>query len=845
MRKYWLAACLLLALVLAASPAHTALAQGIRVPRVISVVYDDSGSMDSYDGSLGKAGYANYAMKAFIALLDRQDVLYVTFMTRPSTPYRLDLSQGAEAAIRELDLLHMGSAETPIETVRTAIDTLKSQPAPNDASLYWLVIFTDGVFGSSTSFVANPDIDAELGKLLGHAMPNGTLPQACYVAIGGDALRPQQMADGLTVYPETGFIDNSEGILDVMRTMADKISGRARIGAGKIQESGTTVRFTTDLPSFSIAVLQQKDVQPWLRMTDAAGAEVAGSQVAVRVTGFTGELVGWAGNFTGSQDGVLPAGTYELTFSAPPSDLVIMTEPALVLDLTVTAANGGTDDLSLVEAGKADIQGVLHLWNDTAPVDPALLPAGTAYSLAVKRDGKTVSETGDAAMRLTDVDISGAETAVLGSVELPGVGTVMASRTIHIPEYSLDLAREDGGRFTLRELVGNTKGIVATILRDGAPVSKEDAEKLNIQATSPLPISVTRMDTGSFLLVPSLAKLQPLTSYGDVAATLAITGAAGKTKNATVSWHIQTPILLAEGASLGPNTMARTELWKNAVLMDSIQTLDDAKTAAQAQIVGAFRILLDGLQLTAQELDEWGRVTVIITGDAREHYLCGIKILPDGTVLSAPYSPLTGALSSPWLRWLDSWRLWPADGIIQCTLENGASASLMFRITLEPWYLILLNMVLPLLLLVLLLGYLFKRRFARGAAVRFVSISKAGESLTSGAETWREEKLGRLNGWSFVPYARARAKAGGLTFYAGRTDFVLVRQEQLLKESGLIAQKFCTHRGGFAMQLDSENRRPIGTPEENAVPGRFSVLAKNDVLILTGDNRGGRAYIYQ
>lgn len=844
MRKFWFAACLLLALALAAATACTAMAQGIRVPRVISVVYDDSGSMDSYDGSLGKAGYANYAMKAFIALLDKQDVLYVTFMSDPFSAHRLDLAQGAEAAITQLDLLHSGSGATPIETVRTAIDILKTQQAPSDASLYWLVVFTDGVF-ENDSAASKSLINAEMERLLGHAMPNGTLPQACYVAIGGDAVRPDAAQDGLTVYPESGIIDNSEGILDVMRAMADKISGRARIDAGKIQESGTAVRFTTDLPSFSIAVLQQKDAQPWLRMTDAAGAEVAGSKVAVRVTGFTGELVGWAGNFTGSQEVVLPAGTYELTFSSPPSDLVIMTEPALVLNLKVTAANGGTDDLSLVEAGKADIQGVLHLWNDPLPVNPALLPAGTAYSLVVKREGKTVAETSDDDMHLVDVDISGADTAVLGSVDLPGAGTVMASRTIHIPEYTLDLAREDSGRFTLRELVGNTRGIIATVLRDGVPVSKEDAEKLNITVTSLLPVSVTRMDTGSFLLVPGLAKLQPLTSYGDIAATLAITGAAGKTQNTTVSWQVQAPVLLAEGAFLGPDAMARTQLWKNTGLMDGIQTLADAKTAAKTQIIGAFRILLDGQQLTAQELNEWGQVTGGLAGDAREHYLCGMKILPDGTVLAAPYTPLTGVLSSPWLRWLDSWRLWVGSGSIQCALEDEASASLAFRVTLEPWYLILLNMVLPVLLLVLLLGYLFKRRFARGAAVRFVNISKTGESLTSGAETWREEKLGRLSGWSFVPYARARAKAGGLTFYAGRTDFVLVRQEELLKESGLIAQKFCTHRGGFAMQLGSENRRPIGATEGNAVPGRFSVLAKNDVLILTGDNRSGRAYIYQ
>jgi hypothetical protein len=71
--------CLIQVVTLCAAPALNAdAAQNKAAKKIISVVYDDSGSMWDANDSWAAA---NYAMQAFAALLNADDEMYITYMS--------------------------------------------------------------------------------------------------------------------------------------------------------------------------------------------------------------------------------------------------------------------------------------------------------------------------------------------------------------------------------------------------------------------------------------------------------------------------------------------------------------------------------------------------------------------------------------------------------------------------------------------------------------------------------------------------------------------------------------------------------------------------------------------
>ena len=69
-------------------------AESLYIRKIVSVVYDDSGSMKG-----DKWAYANYAMQAFCGMLNSEDQLYITYMDDSQTvsnysPEKKNLSAG-------------------------------------------------------------------------------------------------------------------------------------------------------------------------------------------------------------------------------------------------------------------------------------------------------------------------------------------------------------------------------------------------------------------------------------------------------------------------------------------------------------------------------------------------------------------------------------------------------------------------------------------------------------------------------------------------------------------------------------------------------------------------------
>ena len=118
--------------------------------KIISVVYDDSGSMfwtggNTKDNTSWAA--ANYAIQAMTALMSSKDELYITYMSSPETAAAIDLSH-IDRSVRSLreDLTDPGN--TPGEAVDTAIEKLFSIEEDDPSTQFWLVVMTDGALES-------------------------------------------------------------------------------------------------------------------------------------------------------------------------------------------------------------------------------------------------------------------------------------------------------------------------------------------------------------------------------------------------------------------------------------------------------------------------------------------------------------------------------------------------------------------------------------------------------------------------------------------------------------------------------------------------------------------------
>ena len=221
--------------------------------KIISVVYDDSGSM--YDANSSWSA-ANYAMQAFAALLNEEDEMYITYMS--------DVGYEAEGAV-DIDLSDVDSAVkwiregekvghsggTPMRSVQIAMDKLKSIQEDDPNTQFWLVILTDGAMF--------PDVDgySDLQDLLndyaGTAMSNGSQVYINYMGIGSAAVDIQgDSAKGLD------SVQAGTDIVPALSNIANRISGRMEFTGDQIsQTDGRTLKVHSDIPLYTISVFSQ------------------------------------------------------------------------------------------------------------------------------------------------------------------------------------------------------------------------------------------------------------------------------------------------------------------------------------------------------------------------------------------------------------------------------------------------------------------------------------------------------------------------------------------------------------------------------------------------------------
>lgn len=422
----------LLCLLILTGIAFPAAAEGDEIQaakKIISVVYDDSGSMKG-----DRWVYASYATQALVALLNEHDELYITYMSSPSKSEKVDL-RNIDKVIQNIQNWNQ-TGGTPGEAIDTAWEKLRDVSEKDPSAQYWLVILTDGEIELKT------DLQSKLESMRGDRMSNGTGLNVVYMGMGPGAAKANGDPDrGLYTY----HADTNRLINDTMKDVANLISGRLAVPE-IIQIDPVTIQISSGLPLYSISVLLQGSG------AEIVSAETGGGRLKlVRDLGLssidpfrqTGTVLqGKAGVLVlmdqANKTQVIPAGTYTITFSEPVSEdqVTIQVEPAIGLKIDIYRGGELVTDFGDLETDDAvDIYLRPVIAGTDQTILPGNLPKGIKWSVEYEVDG--TSKGSSSSQELKGAKLREGDNIIRGTLQIPGFAPLVFERNFRL-SYVLD-----------------------------------------------------------------------------------------------------------------------------------------------------------------------------------------------------------------------------------------------------------------------------------------------------------------------------------------------------------------------------------------------------------------------
>ncbi len=755
----------------------TVSADSLYIRKVVSIVCDDSGSMQG-----DKWAYANYALQVFCGMLNSEDQLYITYMsdiyeaddsgeidTSLSTGIDLSTSDGIQDSIDSIST-HKAGGGTPFKTVQTAYQKLveASESDTNENTQYWLVVITDGNFDdfNTKSDSGKSDLDEYFAECATTEMANGTTPQIMFLSIGSKVTTPDEDEEsGIYTYSAA----DADEIIDVMSEMADKISGRTRLESSDInQVDDYRIQVESSIPLLNIVCfVQGSDAKiTGVDYNNETAIEIS-READLSYPSYSG-LVGSA-YLIGDSQSAMGSGTYTITFDQEIDldDVIILFEPALEVKMTVTL-NGEeiTDFKDLDNAMASDTVSaackIYEMGTDTE-ISSSLLPSGTGFEITISEGGEIKATAGDE-MAISDYILSNIETEVTATVTIDGFNpittTVKFTPTEYVPIVVYSIVASFGSEISSvrhDDIADNEDlTICFTIYADDELITDAEA----VSALNPtVTVSVDGnggntviSDDGTIIFTPTEASdgIDGAGSF-DVDVTCTIDDGTDATQTYTV--------LLAEYevVPVGTDeTIRKTEFYGN-------------------QVGVSFYITKDGNRLDRDAVSSY--TSSVSLNDEHGDLKTNLAIADDGTITVTPYSVEEHKLGffSWWTNWAYYFGLSGKDVTVTLTHSLGTASSTIDVVGESASYLIL-NVILPLGLEILILAliiayivrYITKPRFATNGVLYVGSITRnRGTSGTHSMEL-REVQLKQFNkfGNLWNPFKELTVSANGVNVTA-------------------------------------------------------------------------------
>ncbi|MBO4216493.1 MAG: VWA domain-containing protein, partial [Clostridia bacterium] len=673
-----------------ASLPFKAAAESLYIRKIVSVVYDDSGSMKG-----DKWAYANYAMQAFCGMLNSEDQLYITYMSHSQavqnyTPEKIDLSAGGIQSSVDSIRKHTDSGSTPYTAVEIAFDKLKSVQDTNPNTQYWLVVITDGAFdecNTMTDVEKKRFLNDNIKNYTNSTMPNGKNPQVTFFGIGGVVSPDENHSKGIYTYSAS----NAGDIISAMSDMADRISGRTRLQKSDVKKTGdNTIQVSSSIPLLNIAVFAQGS-------NAAITGAVYGNEKDITVSRKVelnyknrAELTGRA-YLLGDSKSVIGSGVYDITFdrAIDPNNVVILFEPALEVRMSVSLNGreisdyGELDDV--MESDKISVSYKIYEMGTDTEIDPSLLPPGTKFELSVSEDGKVTEKVDGEGKALTDYVLKKVATEIRAAVLIEGFNPIEYKLKLSPSEYAprVDYAVKAEFGSDCRSVKYNTIAgnndltICFTVYSDGEAITDPAAVKALKPSISVSPAGnggdVSYSDDGKIVFTPNAAGAVS-GNEGSVSVTVTCAIEAGASASETYTLLISDYQVVAIDAD---RAVKKTELFGNTTSV-------------------SFYITKDGVKLDRAAVEN--SISVALN-EEREDLKTDVAVAPDGTITVTPYSEEQHELNfwSWWTNWAYYFGLDGSDITVTLSHAYGSASSTIDVVGEDAAY-VILNVILPLVL---------------------------------------------------------------------------------------------------------------------------------------------------
>lgn len=813
-------------------------AESLYIHKIVSVVYDDSGSMKSKGSS--NWAYASYAMQTFCGLLNSEDQLYITYMSEIRTdnyttyePHKMDLSSDHIQKSVETIRSHVGNGGTPYFSIDAAFNKLKRIDEADENTQFWLVVITDGAFEDK---LTNESVNAEqltnkLTTMSQEKMSNGTNIRTSYFAIGEQAIRPQEdLERDIFVYSSAGAKD----IVEVMSVIANKVSGRSRIEPTEIRFlSDDTVQITSTIPLINIAVLVQNTQAKLQSAKLHDGAQLNIEQnVFVRYpveAGFVTDetLIGNA-YLIGQQGNNIIADTYTFTFDGAISkdDLVIMFEPALEIRLTAAYNGAETTDFSVFNESMAgDVISLFYKLYEVGTmneIDFSVLPSGTTAHMEISENGKIVKQSDGKEMCIENHTLSETPTRIRANVTIPGFQPIEFIYdfipTVHRVRYTIEAEFENGIREIEFETISqNTQlRLLFSVYGDGVRIT----DPKEIEALSPQ-IEVESgndgekkfTNDGKIAFVPKYAERRDSEDgFYSVAVTCKIGNASCET-----TYRVLTATY-------------------NIVGVDATESV--IKTKFAENTVGVcFYIERNGVRLTGDQIKKEDLSVVI--DEKHQSLTYRVEVSQDGTITIIPYSSEPEQrvnVLSWWFHWVHYFGVSGQDVTISLSHKNSSATGTAVLPVAEAsvgyvLFCVLLPLLVDLLIAAAIIAYFIrycsKERFVDGAVLYAGEVRTVRNTLV--LESY--QKIVRLTGYNkfsnlWNPFQKLTCKKLGMRIRpAGVSNVIFCAGKDIYKIDPLVCE---SDRSNINDVVDQSNYNRIDRVEIRDIINIEKIKPKKD-----------------
>ena len=474
--------------------------------KIVAVLYDDSGSMHISENT--NWFYADYALQLFTGLLNPDDELMLTFMSQPGTIIKSNddglLQSFSSDRQKTVDAIrnYKGNGNTPFDAIDNVGNALATVNGENPSTQYWFVIIADGSFekepGNSKSAASTSELNKKIAKYAGRKMSNGSECQVLFMAIEGN--KPADGDNDLAIaFPsESEHVKvehcNGQGIVDVMSSMADTITGRYRVDKTDIAFGDKEINISSPVPLLNIQVLAQNSDAKVSSASASEGDGLQSSSISMSTPKGDSErkegkaLSGTLSTIQSKGD-YIPAGEYAIKFDKDISsdDIVVMYEAALETRLQIFR-NGKLikDSSTLRENETVDLKADLVILGTNESVDISTLPDGVFenMSLSIDENGNSaVNEAlgnGNSEIEYKDYVIKNGDTVITARTDLRGFAPLITKELFTAKEPVVYGVKSEGNELSVRRgYINGKKGSVDfTVTGDGKPLSKKDVESL-------------------------------------------------------------------------------------------------------------------------------------------------------------------------------------------------------------------------------------------------------------------------------------------------------------------------------------------------------------------------------